>query len=249
MDELPTFGSGSLDEGVDGRLLLLVGNYGSGKTEVAVQLAQRWAQLGVSVSLADLDLVNPYFRCREARAPLEQAGVRVVAPPPHLEWSDLPIVLPEVMPLLRPMPGQCSIFDVGGDDVGSRVLASLHCGLGTARYELWQVINHSRPFTGTVGGCLRMQESIEAASRLAVTGLVANTHLMEHTDAGVILDGYELTRELAQSSGLPLRCVVVPESLADDPLLASIEAPLLPIGRMMLPPWKAKGRNLGSHSH
>ncbi|MHC4937466.1 MAG: cobalamin biosynthesis protein CbiA [Planctomycetota bacterium] len=237
-----------LDKGADGRLLMVVGNYGSGKTEVAVHLARRWALQGLKVSLADLDVVNPYFRCREARIPLEKAGVRVVVPPPRLEWSDLPIVLPEIPGMLRPLPGSCSIFDVGGDDVGSRVLSSLHCGLGNAPYELWQVINGNRPFTNTVGGCLQMQDSIEKASRLKVTGLISNTHLMEHTDACVIYDGYELAREVARSSGIALRCVVVPPSLARDPLLDSIEVPLLPIRRMMLPPWKTKGETLGSHS-
>lgn len=237
-----------LDTGADGRLLMVVGNYGSGKTEVAIHLARRWTKQGIRVSLADLDIVNPYFRCREARLPLEQAGVRLVVPPPRLEWSDLPIVLPEIPGMMRPAPGSCSIFDVGGDDVGSRVLASLKCSLGAAPYELWQVINANRPFTSTVGGCLQMQDSIESAARLKVTGLVANTHLMEHTDARVVYDGYELAREVARSSGLALRCVVVPAALAGDPLLDSIEAPLLPIRRMMLPPWSTKGERLGSHS-
>jgi len=238
-----------LDAGADGRLVMVVGNYGSGKTEIAVHLARRWVRQGIQVALADLDLVNPYFRCREARLPLEEAGVRVVVPPPRLEQSDLPIVLPEIAGLLRPMPGHCTIFDVGGDDVGSRVLASLRCALGSAPYELWQVVNRSRPFTSTVGGCLQMQTSIESASRLKVTGIVANTHLMEHTDARVVYDGYELAREVARSSGVPLRCVAVPAALADDPLLDSIEPPLLPIRRMMLPPWNAKGEHLGSHSN
>jgi len=239
----------TLDAGTDGRLLMVVGNYGSGKTEIAVHLARRWARQGIRVSLADLDLVNPYFRCREARAPLEEAGIQVVAPSPELEWSDLPIVLPEITALLHPAAGHCTIFDVGGDDVGSRVLSSLRCALGVSPYELWQVVNQSRPFTNTVGGCLQMQASIEAATRLKVTGLVANTHLMEHTDARVIYDGYELAREVARSSGLPLRCVAVPSALADDPLLHSIDAPLLPIRRMMLPPWSSKGEHLGSHSN
>ena len=238
-----------MDAAANGGLVMVVGNYGSGKTEVAVHLARRWARQGLKVSLADLDLVNPYFRCREARARLEEAGVRVVVPPPSLEWSDLPIMLPEIAGMLHPQPGHCSLFDVGGDDVGSRVLGSLHCALGSGPYELWQVINRNRPFTSTVGGCLQMQASIEQASRLKVTGLVGNSHLMEHTDARVVYDGYELARDVARSSGIPLRCVAVSAELAADPLLDSIEAPLLPIRRMMLPPWGAKGASLGSHSH
>jgi len=239
----------TLDSGAEGRLVMVVGDYGSGKTEVAIHLARRWARLGRAVSLADLDLVNPYFRSREARAVLEEVGVRLVAPEPKLEWSDLPILLPEVTGLLRPGAGSCSIFDVGGDDVGARVLASLRCALGAAPYELWQVINGCRPFTQSVGGCLRMMGSIESASRLKVSGLIANTHLMEHTDARVVYDGYELAREVARNSGLPLRCVVVPSALVDDPLLDSIEAPLLPFRRTLLPPWKRKGNHLGSHPH
>ena len=250
-----------LDGGASGGLVMVVGNYGSGKTEVAVHLARRWARQGIQVSMADLDLVNPYFRCREARSPLEEAGVRLVVPPPHLESSDLPIMLPEIAGMLHPQPGQCSLFDVGGDDVGSRVLGSLHCALGSGPYQLWQVINRNRPFTSTVGGCLQMQELIERASRLKVTGLVSNTHLMEHTDARVVYDGYELARDVSNSTGLPLRCVAVPAALANDPLLDAIKAPLLPISRVMLPPWKSqgsrdgpgpssqKGQSLGSHSN
>ncbi|MHC4958930.1 MAG: P-loop NTPase family protein, partial [Planctomycetota bacterium] len=158
--------------------LMIVGNYGSGKTEVAVHIAAQAAARGEPVSIVDLDLVNPYFRCREARAWMEQRGVDVVVPPPRLEWADLPILLPEVPALLHPAPGRHVVFDVGGDDVGARVLASLHCALGSSPYELWQVINARRPFTDTVGGCLKMLDSIESASRLKVTGLVANTHLM-----------------------------------------------------------------------
>jgi hypothetical protein len=221
---------------------MIVGNYGSGKTEVAVHMAAATAARGVPVSIVDLDLVNPYFRCREARAWMEARGVKVVVPPPRLEWADLPIMLPEVPALLHPPPGAHAIFDVGGDDVGARALASLHCSLGAAPYELWQVVNARRPFTDTVGGCLKMLEAIEHASRLKVTGLVANTHLMQDTTAAIVREGYELARDVALQSGLPLRCVTAPAGLE----LADIDAPLLRLGRIMLPPW-AKGETLGSH--
>ena len=110
----------SLDSGIVGpgeRLIIVVGNYGSGKTEVAVNLALRLASQGARVQLADLDLVNPYFRSREVRELLEAQGIRVVLPPPRLASSDLPIVVPEIRGMLRPPAGTRSIFDVGGDDV------------------------------------------------------------------------------------------------------------------------------------
>lgn len=214
------------------RPVLIVGNYGSGKTEVAVHLALRWAAAGAPVSIVDFDLVNPYFRCREARARLEGAGIDVVVPPPSLEWADLPIVVPEIAGLLRPAPGRCVIFDVGGDDVGARPLASLH----GAAMEVWQVVNARRPFTDTVDGCLVMKACIERAARIEVTGLVANTHLMEHTTRDVVMEGVELVREI----GLPVRAVTAPAGMD-----LAIDEPVLEIDRIMLPPWK--GEPVGSH--
>lgn len=236
----------TFDPGTIGRPLMIVGNYGSGKTEVAIHIAIEVAKSGRPVAIADLDFVNPYFRCREAREEMEAHRVRVVVPPPRFEWADLPIMLPEIPGLLRPAPGEHTILDVGGDDVGARALASLHCALGTAPYELWQVINQRRPFTGQVSGCLKMLESIEAASRLKVTGLVANTHLMEQTTPEILVEGHEFGKEVAKQCGLPLRCVTVPAPLADAPELDGIETPRLVLRRTMAPPWK-KGERLGSH--
>ena len=219
------------------RLIMIVGNYGSGKTEVAVNLALGLARSGADVTIADFDLVNPYFRCREARLLMEAGGVHVVVPPPSMQWADLPMVMPEVFGLLHPAPGSHAIFDVGGDDVGARALASLRCALADEPYELWQVLNTRRPFTSTAAGCLMMRASIERASRLAVTGWILNTHLMEHTTPATILEGWEVAREVARSSGLPIRCVALREDLASAPELAPIDAPLLRLKRTMLPPW------------
>jgi len=240
----------------DDRLLMIVGNYGSGKTEVAIHLALGLAQRGASVEIADLDLVNPYFRCREARELMEAEGIRVVTPPPSQQWADLPIVVPEIFGMLHPPAGTHALFDVGGDDVGARVLASLRSALGDAPHQLWQVINARRPFTNTADGCEAMRASIERASRLSVTGLVVNTHLMEDTTPEIVLEGWDLAREVARRGDLGIRCVCVPEHLGDAPELACIDAPLLPLRRTMLPPWRRRptvplarheGGDLGSH--
>ena len=232
-----------------GRPVLIVGNYGSGKTEAAVHLALPWAAAGAAVSIADFDLVNPYFRCREVRLRMESEGIHVVVPPPALEHADLPIVLPEIAGLLRPGQERCVIFDVGGDDVGARPLASLRCALADAPVELWQVINGRRPFTSTVDGCLLMKASIERAARLEVTGLIANTHLMEQTTKDVVLEGVRLAREVARQGNVPLRAVAVPAGME-----LAIDVPLLPLDPIMLPPWlRPKGKRqegevrLGSH--
>ncbi len=219
------------------RLIALVGGYGSGKTEVAVNLALHLRAHGLVVQIADLDLVNPYFRCREAREAMEAAGVRVVVPEGPLVYADLPIVTPQVAGLLAPAPGTVSILDVGGDDVGSRVLSSFRPLLREGAYELWQVVNARRPFSATVGGCLAQADAIAAASRLRITGLVSNAHLLDATDADVVLEGVALTRAVALAAGIPLRLVAALGRLADDPRVAALPEPLLRLERRMLPPW------------
>lgn len=130
-----------LDFVTDERLIMIVGNYGSGKTEVAVNVALFLARCGYKVQIADLDIVNLYFRCREARELMESSGIRVVVPPGTQASADLPIVLPEIKGMLRPKGDQISIFDVGGDPVGARILSSYNEILREEPYALWQVIN------------------------------------------------------------------------------------------------------------
>lgn len=219
------------------RLVMIVGNYGSGKTEVAVNLSLQLARAGRRVQIADLDIVNPYFRCREARVLMEEHGIRVVVPPGPHAWADLPIILPEIRGLLHPAEGTVVIFDVGGDEVGARALASLRTSLGDGQYELWQVINAKRPFTDTVDGCLAMRRAIEASSRLSVTGLLVNSHLIDQTTTGTVLEGWRLAQAVSARAVLPVRAVAVMASLADDPDLRVIDVPLLRLERHMLPPW------------
>lgn len=219
------------------RLVMIVGNYGSGKTEIAVNLAVRLADEGRKVQIADLDLVNPYFRSREAQALMQSHGIRVVVPPGSQVFADLPIVLPEIRGMLQPPEGTTTIIDVGGDDVGAKALASFRPTIGDDPYELWQVVNAMRPFTQDVEGCLRMKGEIESASRLEVTGFLANAHLIDDTTPETVLRGWELARDVAEATGRPVRAVALMDALADDASLAPISAPLLRMERRMLPPW------------
>jgi hypothetical protein len=219
------------------RVIAIVGNYGSGKTEVSVNLSLQLARRGHHIQIADLDIVNPYFRCREAADLMQRHGIRVVVPPGAHVFADLPIILPEIRGMLHPAPGTISIFDVGGDDVGARALASFRTSIRDGEYALWQVINAKRPFTNTVEGCLAMQRAIETASRFSVTGLLVNTHLIDHTTPETVLEGWRLAQRVSAASGLPIRLVGVMEELADAPALSVIDAPLLRLTRLMHPPW------------
>ncbi len=218
-------------------LIMIVGNYGSGKTEVAVNLAVYLQAAGLRVSIADLDIVNPYFRCREALETMAGHGIRVVLPPGSQQYADLPIVVPEIKGMLRPKEGDISLFDVGGDDVGARLLSSLRPALGDAPYSLLQVLNSKRPFTESVEGCVKMKGSIETASRMSVTGYISNAHLIEDTDVDVILEGAALAEEVSRVTQIPIEMVTAMEALADDPRVVALNARIIKLKRIMLPPW------------
>ncbi len=233
----------------DKNIILFTGNYGSGKTEIAVNYTSNLALNGTKAKIADLDLVNPYFRCREARKPLEALGVTVIAPQGQYQNADLPILLPELRGIIA-KPQGVTILDVGGDNVGATVLASLSDVFADKDYEMYFVVNMNRPFTDTVEGVIRIMREIEVASRLKTTALAGNTHLMEETTVENIVAGAEFTAEVSKATGLPVAFIGVMEQylaeLGDNPF----PYPLMPMKRLLLPPWivnKPKGQT-ATHS-
>jgi len=217
--------------------VVIVGNYGSGKTEVAVNLAAAGRGAGLDVAIADLDLVNPYFRAREARVTLGRMGVNVVLPPETHLHADLPILTPAVSGLLR-RPKELTILDVGGNDVGARVLAALADALAGSGARMLQVVNPFRPFTDTAQGCLQIRRSIEKSSRLEMAGLIANPNLIDETDAHTVLQGYGFVEALAGSWGLPLAFVAVRSDILPQIDHRRFGCPVLPIARQLVPPWR-----------
>ena len=221
-------------------VVAIVGNYGSGKTEVSINLAVNRKRAGADVRIADLDLVNPYFRTREARKQLESLGIQVVLPPQEYLQADLPVLSPKIAGMIKNAAG-LSLLDVGGDDVGAMVLAVLADAFKGIRIQVLQVINPLRPNTATVAGCLKIKDEIEKAAQLKITGLIGNANLIDETDADTIIDGYEFVRELAETSGLRLEFITVARELMPAIDLTRIRCPVLPISRQLVPPWlKAK---------
>ncbi len=226
---LPSFSKG---------IIVIVGGYGSGKSEVAVNLCRHLAaSQSDPVAIADLDIVNPYFRSREAAGRLRNLGVRVISPSGGQAYADLPIILPEIKGAIEQNVGML-VLDIGGDDVGARVLSSLAEAFSDNSYELLLVLNGNRPFTADADGCLKMIREIEESSRLKFTGIIANTHLMEHTTPAIVRDGLALAREVSRRSGLPVVFVSVVADLADGPDLAIKDIPVLPLNRLLLKPWE-----------
>ncbi|MGD2036330.1 MAG: cobalamin biosynthesis protein CbiA [Desulfobacterales bacterium] len=218
-------------------IVVVVGNYGSGKTEVCINLAVNRKLGGVDVRIADLDLVNPYFRTREARGPLSELGIEVVLPPKEYLQADLPILSPRVKGMIR-HPSQLALLDVGGDDVGAAILATLEDDLKGKPLRVLQVINPLRPFTETVEGCLKVRQQIEKASRLSVDGIIGNANLIDETTADDIYNGYDFVNGLCESSGLPLEFITVSRELLSVVDSRQFACPLLVIERQLVPPWQ-----------
>lgn len=224
---------------------ILVGHFGSGKTEIAVNLAFGLRNQGAEVTLVDLDLVKPYFRCRLAKDDLAARSIRLVVPGGDHFYADLPILAPEVRAAAGNGAGQdCRIiFDVGGNDLGARVLGSLSGLLDRTASDLLFVLNANRPFAEDLPAQRAMLDEVQAAARLPVTGLVANTHLMHETTREIVLAGIRAARELEAATGIPLRfCAMLKElvPLFGESGRAADGLPILAMERHVVAPFAPK---------
>jgi hypothetical protein len=221
----------------ENRVTLLVGHFGSGKTEIALNGALELAAGGESVTLADLDVVKPYFRSRSARQLLAESGVELIAPAGECVHADLPIIVPQVRTALRDRSGR-TIMDVGGDDTGARVLGSLSDVIPIDETDCLVVLNFRRPSTRNADEAVAMVRQIEAVSRVPVTGLVSNTHLLRETTPQVVLAGHRMAQQAARDLGLPVVAVTACEELYDELSAEELGCPLVVLRRIVLPPFE-----------
>jgi len=221
------------------KIILFIGNYGSGKTEVAVNFAINQAKQGKTVRLVDLDIVNPYFRSRECRDTLESQGIKVILPGDGYLNADLPIIAPEVRGSIEREDG-ITILDVGGDKVGATVLGSLAASISRSGFDMLLVHNARRPFTDTVEGSVTIAREIEAAARLKLSGVIGNTHLMDNTSTEILYEGCEKTRQVSKALDLPFLFISAEQRLLDGLDMNRIGVPVLPLTRLLLPPWRRK---------
>jgi hypothetical protein len=227
-------------------IVIIVGNYGSGKTEISINLAVNRKLKGSEVRIADLDLVNPYFRTREAREQLSELGIDLVLPPAKYLNADLPILSPSIAGMIR-QPSQLTLLDAGGDGVGATVLATLADPLRDKRVHMLQVVNPFRPFTDSVKGCLKMRDEIEKASKLTVSGIIGNANLIDETTVGDIYSGYDFVKAFSRESGLPVEFITVAENLLPELDIKRFSCPILTIKRQLVPPWK-RAANMGKNN-
>jgi len=219
-------------------VITIVGGYGSGKSEVAVNLSYHLATTQTEpVTIADLDIVNPYFRSREAAKRLEKLGVRSIVPEGEKYYAEAPIILPEIKSSIERKVGKL-ILDVGGDDVGAKVLSSLADVFVPGDYEMLLVLNANRPFTSDVDGSMKVIREIEDASRLKFTGIISNTHLLESTTVETVLDGLKIAREVSKKTKLPVVFIAALNRIVQMMDAENIDVPVLSLDRYLLKPWE-----------
>ena len=210
------------------RIILLSGHYGSGKTNIAVNLAFLLKKQHERVTIADVDIVNPYFRTSDSRRELEESGIRLICSEFAGSNVDLP-ALPAEMYSVVDDPTQTAIIDVGGDDRGALALGRIRDGiLKENNYEMLFVINRFRPLTRNAELTAEIMREIEAAGGIRFTAIVNNSNLGPETTAQDVLDSDAYAREVCEMTGLPLKMTAVHESLY--PQLKGKMENLFPLG-------------------
>ena len=186
------------------RLTLFAGHYGSGKTNIAVNYALLLAGEGKKVCIADLDIVNPYFRTKDSQKELEAAGIDLISPQYANSNVDLP-ALPAASYRLVQDKASFGIMDIGGDDRGAYALGRFVPSiLEENNYRMAFVANACRPLTRTAEDALEVMREIEAACGLRFTDLINNTNLGSETTAETVLGAASYMEELSRLSGLPV---------------------------------------------
>ena len=185
---------------------VLIGNYGSGKSELALNFAIRAAARGDRTELLDLDMVNTYFRLTERGKLVEQKEIRLVSP--NFACSGIETLsLPAEVSSAFVLDWDSVIFDVGGDDVGATALGRYHqdfVSLEPGALEVLNVVNIRRPLASTPEKIHHLQDAMQLHSRLSITGMINNTNLSTMTSADDLWDGYELLRQVVDLTGIPV---------------------------------------------
>ncbi|ABR50381.1 conserved hypothetical protein [Alkaliphilus metalliredigens QYMF] len=219
----------------DNRVRIIIGHYGSGKTEFAVNYAIRLAGENKKVALADLDVVNPYFRSREKHSLLTDKGIKVISSYVKGSGSDLPAVSGAIVGPLQDTSYDF-VLDVGGDSAGARTLARYEEYLKPGLYDMFCVVNANRPGTETMEDVISLIESIEATARAKVTGLINNTHLLRHTTLEDVLKGQELCKKVGEKRNIPIKYIAaIPEVISELP--ANLEGEFVTINMIMREKW------------
>ena len=220
----------------DKRIRLFIGHHGSGKSEVSINYVTKLReQVEGEVALADLDVVNVYFRSREKKDIMKDLGITPIDSSINTTTLDLPAVSAEIM---RPLNDKSVnyVIDVGGDNVGGKVVGRFANQFNSNDYDMFYVVNANREKTQTAKEVLQYIDAIEATSKLKVTGLINNTHMLKETTVEDVLKGQYVAREVSKIRNIPIKYISCLESIVDK-LPKDLEGDILPMKLYLREEW------------
>ena len=218
----------------DKRYLVLTGNYGSGKTELSLNLALEFAKQ-YRTTLVDLDIVNPYFRSGEKAEEMRAAGIRMLMPTYAMTTVDIPALPAEIQSVFE-VPSDRVVFDVGGDDTGAAALGRYYPSFMARRDDtlVMFVINCMRPLTRETDEIIDLAQRIQNRGRLKIDVLINNTNLADRTEPGMVENGEKTVLDCAEKLGITR---VITTGKKDVLEQCRLETPTMIMKRYMTPEW------------
>lgn len=190
-------------------IVFITGYYGSGKTEFALNLAH---QIKADF-LIDLDIINPYFRSREFKEKLKHTEV-ISSDLEKDQYSDLPYLSKKIF-LPFHNKDKTAIYDLGGNDLGAKVMRQFSKE-DLREVDLYLIINIYRPETNDEASIIQLIRTLEAESRIKITGLINNTNLLKETTCEDVMKGSEIIKNVSQITRIPIVYTAIDESLDID---------------------------------
>ena len=200
---------------MDNRIVIFAGHFGSGKTEIALNYAINTARSGKKVTIVDLDIVNTYFRTKDAERQLSAEGVRLIAGEFANTNLDMPTVSSDVLSVFEDREAVV-VFDVGGDKDGAFALGMYKRFFEREGYTMYFVVNQRRPLTETAEDMLLYMAEVEYASRLKIFALINNTNLAKETTADIVLVANGEVEKAAKAHGVDVEYIAAAKQLAQE---------------------------------
>jgi len=218
------------------RIKIFTGHFGSGKTEVAINYAIKMSKEGKKVALVDIDTINPYFSIRDIKVKIEKDYmIRVISTSKDLINAELMVLSAEILSVFNDKSYEV-ILDVGGDDVGARVLGVYNKYFEEEGYSMYYILNNSRMETLNCITASKYLKSIELASKLKVTGIISNSHMMKETESRHILKGDIESFELSKFLNIPYKYTVCTKKF-EEVIKDKVNGEILPINLYMDMTW------------
>lgn len=198
------------------RVTVFAGHYGSGKTNIAVNYALMLADMGKKTAIADIDIVNPYFRTKDSEKVLSEAGIRLISSEYANTNVDTPALPADIYSVFDDKE-TTAVVDVGGDDRGALALGRYVPYMKRENdYEMLYVINKYRYLTADARAAVDVMHEIETAAGIKFTGIVNNSNIGEETVPETVTDSVEYAKEVARLAGLEVKMTTVKNELANE---------------------------------